>query len=525
MSVDQVAELLQGYTALEQANKTIKQTFELQIRELQNQLDWFKRQLFGEKSERRINLDNPSQGDLLKGLAEPVAAREPEKETISYERRKAKKDRTGSLTDNGLRFDETVPVEEIRMPAPELDGPDAEQYVVIDEKVTHRLAQRPGSYVVLKYIQPVVKHKPTQVITTHSAPAGLFDKSLADVSFIVGMLVDKFLYHQPLYRQHLKLGNNGITLSRSTLTNLTHRSIALLRPIYDALLQGILLSKVLAMDETGIKAGRGKAGKMKQGWFWPVLGDEDEIAFIFAPSRGQVVVKNQLNGFSGTLISDGYRAYDRYAQSQSDITHAQCWAHTRRYFVKAEKSEPQRVAEALEMIGQLYAHQKACAPKKMPPEKVHAYRQKHSLPVVDEFFAWCRGQRQRVDLLPSDPFTKAIEYASKREKALRVFLSDPAVPLDTNHIERALRVIPMGRKNWLFCSTEIGAEYVGIIQSLIVTCRMHNVDPYTYLVDVLQRVGQHPANRVAELTPRNWKQRFEANPLLSDLARLGKERP
>jgi transposase len=101
-----------------------------------------------------------------------------------------------------------------------------------------------------------------------------------------------------------------------------------------------------------------------------------------------------------------------------------------------------------------------------------------------------------------------------------LFLSDPGLPLDTNHLERALRVISMGRKNWNFCWTELGAEHVGIMQSLIVTCRFHGIDPYTYLVDVLQRVGVHPASKVAELTPRLWKLHFAANPLRSALHTL-----
>ena len=105
----------------------------------------------------------------------------------------------------------------------------------------------------------------------------------------------------------------------------------------------------------------------------------------------------------------------------------------------------------------------------------------------------------------------------ERRLGLEVFLTDPDVPLDTNHLERALRAIPMGRKNWNFCWTELGAKQVGIAQSLIVTCRLHGIDPYTYLVDVLQRVGQHPAARVVELTPRQWKLHFAANPMRSDL--------
>jgi transposase len=115
------------------------------------------------------------------------------------------------------------------------------------------------------------------------------------------------------------------------------------------------------------------------------------------------------------------------------------------------------------------------------------------------------------------PLTEALAYAHKRRAQLELFLNDPDLPLDTNHLKRSLRVIPMGRKNWNFCWTELGAEHVGIMQSLIVTCRLHGVDPYTYLVEVLQRLGVHPASKVAELTPRLWKQHFAANPLQSAL--------
>lgn len=101
---------------------------------------------------------------------------------------------------------------------------------------------------------------------------------------------------------------------------------------------------------------------------------------------------------------------------------------------------------------------------------------------------------------------------------MQVFLADPEVPIDTNHLERGLRVVPTGRRNWLFFWTELGAARVGVIQSLLVTCRLHVVDPYAYLVDVLQRVGEHPDSRVVELTPREWKTRFADHPLKSVLA-------
>ena len=141
----------------------------------------------------------------------------------------------------------------------------------------------------------------------------------------------------------------------------------------------------------------------------------------------------------------------------------------------------------------------------------------HSKPHVDAFFAWVDRRLQRHGLAPATPFIRALNYVHERRAGLQVFLTDPDVPIDTNHLERALRPIPLGRKNWNFCWTELGAKHVGIVQSLIVTCRLHKIDVYTYLVDVLQRVGQHPAARVAELTPRLWKQHFAPAPLRSAL--------
>ncbi len=142
------------------------------------------------------------------------------------------------------------------------------------------------------------------------------------------------------------------------------------------------------------------------------------------------------------------------------------------------------------------------------------HRLTHSKPRVAAFCNWIDRQFERQGLLPSNPFTQALAYARERRLGLEVFLEDPDVPMDTNHLERALRVIPMGRRNWIFTWTELGARHVGIVQSLLTTCRLHEIHPYDYLVDVLQRVGQHPA-RVAELTPRLWKQHFAAAPLRS----------
>jgi len=490
-----------------------------QVQALQTQLDWFKRQLFGAKSEKRLEIDPAMQADLLAALGEdlPVQPR-PETEKITYERHKLRSDKT--VTDAGLRFDDSVPVETIVLSSSELaDVPEGEQ-AQITEKITYRLAQRPGSYVVLKYVRPVTKRKDTGELITPAAPINVLDKSIADVSFLAGMLVDKFMYHLPLYRQHQRLCQCGIEIARPTLTNLSSRAIDLLEPIFDAQFEHILQSRVLAMDETPIKAGRKAKGRMRQGYLWPLYGEADEIVFTYTPSRAAGHVRDVLGeSFSGTLVSDGYEAYARYARQNTSVTHAECWAHTRRYFERAKEADPEAAAQALELIGKLYRIEAYIRDKQLTDATKLKYRTEHSEPAVQAFWQWCDKQCQRHDLLPSHPLTKALKYAMARTDRLKVFLSDPVVPIDTNHLERALRPIPMGRKNWLFCWTELGAKQVGIIQSLLVTCKLHGINPHMYLVDVLQRISQHPASRVIELTPRIWKETFADNPLCSELDR------
>jgi hypothetical protein len=196
---------------------------------------------------------------------------------------------------------------------------------------------------------------------------------------------------------------------------------------------------------------------------------------------------------------------------------AETWrklVHARRHFESALESEPAGVEQALTQIQALYAVEQHIRDQNLTGEAKQLYRLTHSKPKLEVFFDWVERQFERQSFTPTHPFIQALVYAKTRRLGLEVFVTDPDVPIDTNHLERALRVIPMGRKSWLFW-TELGAKQVGIIQSLIVTCRLHGIDPYTYLIDVLQRVSQHPASRVAELTPRLWKTLFADHPLRS----------
>lgn len=446
--------------------------------------------------------------------------------TAGHERAPGNKNRNliDGNDDAALFVDESkVPVEVIVVAKEEAAGLDPADFEVIGEKVSYRLAQRPGSYVILKYVRPVIKLRADQALSCPPAPVGVLDGCRADVSFIAGMIIDKFAYHQPLYRQHVKLQDSGINVSRAWITKLMPAAVSLVEPIFNAQLESLRRSRVIAMDETPIKAGRAGPGKMKAAYFWPVVGEQDEICFLCYPSRAAKHVETALglqrpNG--AVLQSDGYSAYEHYAK-KTGVTHAQCWARARRKIFDARDVEPAQADQALHAIAALYKVEQQIRDDGLTGQAKLARRQEQSKPVLERFFVWIDEQFDKQGFLPSSPFLGALGYIRERRIGLSVYLDDPEVSIDTNHLERALRVIPMGRKNWLFSWTELGAKHVGIVQSLLATCRLHDINPYDYFVDVLQRVGQHPASLVHQLTPRIWKEMFADNPLRSDLHDIG----
>jgi transposase len=263
---------------------------------LQRQLEWFKRQLFGSKSERFAPMPDPQQmhlGQVLgQDLPEAPSGSADEQRVPSHTRRKPRSD----FTDDGSSapfFDASkVPVLTIEVPNPEAKDLGPEQYEVVGEKTSVRLAQRPGSYVVLKYVRPLIKRLDTQTLHCPSAPAGVIEGSRADVSFVAGVLVDKFAWHLPLYRQHQRLIAMGFKLSRPWLTQLVQQGAQLLEPIYEAQLASICASRVKAMDEVPIKAGRAGPGKMNAAYFWPIYGEHDEVCFPFFDRSRDILPAN-----------------------------------------------------------------------------------------------------------------------------------------------------------------------------------------------------------------------------------------
>ncbi|MDD2942723.1 MAG: IS66 family transposase [bacterium] len=469
-------------------------------KKLKARIAWYQRQYFGAKSERVIPQD-PRQLSLFEVPENPPS----ESTSVKSYERKVRKTPTNISEDNMVRFSESVPVDEVIVLPTEVVGLPESAYEVIGEKVTERLVQIPCQYRVKRTIRKTVKIKETKNLHTAPAPDAVIEKSFADVTFLAGMITDKFLYHLPLYRQHQRLAGCGVNVSRGHLTKLTHRTLELLEPVYLAILSSVADSDLVCMDETPIKASRQEKGKMKQAYFWPVHANE-QVAFIYSSSRATQVIKDTLGSGCKRLLSDGFAAYESYAKTRDDLVHAQCWAHVRRNFFDAQKQSPHDCHRAIEIIRQLFAIEErvnGCG-----EELRLARRREESLVLVNEFFEsleelWFQKQIER-----GSPLGTAVQYAREREQGLRHFLSYPDIPLSNNHVERAIRPVAVGRKNWLFFWTEVGAKYAAIAYTLIESCKMQAVNPWDYLVDVLPRIDTHPAQDVHLLAPKHWKAHF-----------------
>lgn len=295
---------------------------------LRRQVAWFQRQIFRQKSERRMPESEGVQGTLGEAFDVIPDDLTSDKKTAIAAHERAPKNKNKHLIDGNddaaLFFDESkVPVEVIDIANEETAGLDPADFEVIAEKVSYRLAQRPGSYVILKYVRPVIKLRADQALSCPPAPVGVLDGCRADVSFIAGMIIDKFAYHQPLYRQHVKLHDSGINVSRAWITKLMPAAVSMVEPIFNAQLESVRRSRVIAMDETPIKAGRAGPGKMKAAYFWPVVGEQDEICFLYYPSRAAKHVETTLGlqqPKGAVLQSDGYSAYEHYAKKTGAST-------------------------------------------------------------------------------------------------------------------------------------------------------------------------------------------------------------
>lgn len=327
-----------------------------------------------------------------------------------------------------------------------------------------------------------------------------------DIAFGVQVALDKYLDAMPLERQVRKMRRVGLDVTSTTLWDQLHVLYLLLLPSFLALQERVRAEDVLHIDETRWRMmGKGTSNTW---WLW-VLAGTTGVVFDLQPSRGSESCKALLHGFSGILVADGYSVYgslekafshygeqlalDGKALPQPDFTLAMCWMHARRGFIKAEKKGSLQAAEPLDLIGELYAvealaKERAKGDPAALVEHRRQLRAERSAELVSQLEVWCAAQR----LLPGTQLHQAVEFMKPRWPSLKVFLQDPRVPLDNGEAERQIRGPVVGRKNYYGTRSERGARVASLMFSLIQTCGMLEVDPFSYLIEAATRARAVP---------------------------------
>lgn len=472
------------------------------IQVLEEQLTWFKRQIFGKRSERVAADLNPQQ--LVFEGFENLATKELEKKTVAAHTRK-KPTRDGK---DKISLPEDLPVQTTILDIPDeqkVCQETGEPLVQIGVEVSHKLAHEPGSYYIKEIIRPKYAHPQREEngILTAELPDSLLPKCRADESFLAEIITRKFADHVPLYRIAEILSRDGIKISRKLLSQWVIRSAIALKPLFNEMVKRVLESKNIYIDETPVKLW--ETEKCKQAYMWVVVGgseaDPPYRIYEFKENRCHDNVLQILQDYRGGLHSDKYAAYQRLAEKKI-IKWYPCYSHIRRKFFEAESGDSVFRSWILRKIRYLFMLERI-AWARSPQERLKI-RQEKEIPIIDELIEKVKGRLIDGKILPKSKLREAMGYFCGLIPYLKNYTTDPFSRLDNNVAERAIRPLAIGRKNWLFFGSPDGGEAGAILFSLVQTCRGLGINPRVYLEDIMRRVMSHNSQKLYELLPDEW---------------------
>ena len=328
-------------------------------------------------------------------------------------------------------------------------------------------------FAILKHKRKKYRCKCGGCIETAPGPKKLIAGGRYAVSVAVAIVVDKYADHLPLERQVKIMARQGLAIESQTLWDQIDALAKQLQPVYERLHTHLLKKDVLGADETTwqLLGHRGKASKR---WYAWALCADDAVLYRLDESRSAEAARKVIRDFKGTLVCDGYTAYQALKKQGASFRIAHCWAHVRRKFIEAEDSASAPCTQVLDLIGKLYEIERGLTG---PPEVRLAARNEKSRPIVQQIHQWALS----TPSLPQSPLGKAIGYLSSLWPGLQVFLDDASVTLDNNGVERALRGVVVGRKNHYGSRSERGTEVAALFYSLVESAKLCGLDPDHYL--------------------------------------------
>lgn len=484
-----VAELEAEKSSLASANAALEHKVEVLLH-----------QLYGKKAERRKgeHPELPFPGDEPEPPPPPHVdeAEDDEYETITYKRKKR----------GATRISKDLPRETVVLEVPEDErrcpccGDAMEE---IGKEISERIDYTPAVLKVIETVRPKYackKHEESGVLTA-PLPVHPITKGMATAGLLSQVLVSKYKDHLPLYRQSRIFARHGAEIPESTLCDWVKVSTEMLTLVVAATQQSILESAVVQSDDTPVLVlDRSHQQGRRHGFLWAYVGDRDEVVFDFTPGRGRDGPKRFLGDYHGVLQVDAYSAYDAFFAS-GQMTEAGCMAHCRRRFLDAESSDRETVGHVIAVMRRLYLTERKAKEQALGPDDRRELRQQESKPLMDALKPWLFDLNKAT--LPKSPLGKATGYFVRQWDALCRFLDDGRIEIDNNGVERQIRAVAVGRKNWLFAGSDEGGRRAAAIYSLIGTCGLLGIEPWAYLKDALQRIAEGEDPR--RLTPRLWK--------------------
>jgi transposase len=498
------------------------------IKQLSDQLAWFRRKFWRAGSEKYIAQDPAQRKIDFEGLEilpeEEDAIKDAAKEIISHERKRPEKPKKKPVRQ---------PLPEYLRRETEVIEPQGidENWTRIGEEVTEMLEHKPGElYVrrIVRYKYALNKKLQEQNDTNEQGNANIkigelpllpIPRSIAGASLIGELLLGKYMFHLPFHRQIAMLKLAGTTLSASTINDIFINSCDLLRALYHRLKEIVLATDYIQIDESTIPVVNDEKHKTVKAYLWVVRSVMDNLVFFHYDqgSRAQRVVVELLKSYKGAVQSDGYEVYSIYENKQGVLLLG-CWAHARRKFIEALAEDKVGAEYALEQIELLYRVETMATDQNLDYQKRADLRCRLAYPILCAFEKWIVKYFPKA--LPKGRMIKALGYTYNLFHRLSRYHLDGRYQMDNNLVENTIRPMALGRKNYLFCGNHDAAENAAIMYSLLGSCKAQEINPREWLIDVLTRIPVYNNDYsldLADLLPHNWKNSKNSHDTLTNI--------